>query len=157
MSLTKIKNHAETTGQLEGEACKRDGCQGVIVEAASEGCSCHISPPCSSCTTPREYCPECDWRASDDEVQFNDFMVRPANPAGAWSSYRPRPLDPTRLDWRSKPHSNSSMIKEGVFPHPMTQSDVQKAVIGTFGGRFQSFREATAERPGAFTYIAYTD
>lgn len=80
-----------------------------------------------------------------------------ANPVSAWSSYRPRALDPTRLDWRSRAHSNSSMIKEGVFPHPMTRSDVEKAVVGTFGGRFQSFRDATPEQPGAFTYIAYTD
>lgn len=56
-------------GYLAGEICGRDGCEGIIVKGESEyGCSCHMgAPPCSSCTTPREYCPECDWRAKDEE------------------------------------------------------------------------------------------
>lgn len=105
-AATRIPGHSEATGQIEGETCNRNGCPGVIAEAKVEGCSCHISPPCSACTTPREHCPVCDWRAADDEVVFNDFLVRPANPAGAWSSYRPRPLDPTKLDWRSREHTH---------------------------------------------------
>lgn len=54
-------------GYLEGEICNRDGCDGVIKEKKPENCSCHISPPCGACTTPREYCDKCDWRAIDED------------------------------------------------------------------------------------------
>lgn len=154
---TKILTHAEQTGQLEGEVCGRDGCAGVISEREVENCSCHISPPCGSCTEPREYCPVCDWEATEDEVPYNDFLVRPASPVAAWSSYRPRPLDPTKIDWRSSAHTNSSMKKEGVYPYGTTTDQLRQALNGTFGGRFERHREATQEKPGSFTFIAYTD
>jgi hypothetical protein len=148
MAETKI-----TFGEQEGETCWRDGCQGVIANRPSENCSCHISPPCGSCTAAREYCPKCDWRACDEVEKFNDFVckINPADRAGAWLSWKPRPLDPRKLDWRSKSHTHSSMIKEGVYPPDMTQAEVEKAVRGTFGGRFERFRD------GEFKYIAYTD
>lgn len=154
---TQIKNHSEEFGQHEGDTCGRRMCAGVITVRPVEGCSCHINPPCSSCSEPREYCPECEWEAVDDEVAYNGFLVRPANPVAAWSSYRPRPLDPTKLDWRSKSHTNSSMIKEGVFPTGMTQSEVLDQVNGTFGGRFERFYAGDDSRPGSFKFIAYTD
>lgn len=53
-------------GELEGETCNRSGCLGVIEVAPVENCSCHINPPCSECVTPHEYCPECGWRAKDE-------------------------------------------------------------------------------------------
>ena len=155
MSITKITGHAEECGQLEGEACRRNGCPGVIAERPVENCSCHINPPCGSCTEPREHCPECGWEAKDDEVAFNGFLVRPANPVGAWSSYRLRPLDPTKIDYHSRSHSNSSMIKEGVYPQSGDEAADRKAVRdqvdGTFGGKFAHFGG------GRFKFIAYTD
>lgn len=153
----KIRNHSEETGQLEGETCNRDGCAGIIEERPAEDCSCHINPPCPACTAPRESCPECGWEATDDEVPFNGYLVRPANPAGAWSCYRPRPLDPTKIDWRSKGHTSFTMIKEGVFPFGTTREEVEDEVRGTFGGRFERFFPGDNERPGSFKYIAYTD
>lgn len=154
----KNPNHSEEFGQLEGETCGRNGCAGIIEEIKPEGCcSCHITPPCSYCTTPCEHCPECDWSAVDDEVPLNGFLVRPANPVAAWSGYRPRPLNPEKIDWHSKPHTNSSMIKEGVFPFGTSQEEVRRAVDGTFGGRFERFADATPEAPGTFKFIAYTD
>lgn len=154
---TSISNHSEDTGQLEGEVCRRNGCDGVIRVARPEGCSCHIDPPCSACTEPREYCPDCDWCATDDEVAFNGFLVRPSNPKGAWSSYRPRPLDSSRIDWHSSSHTNSSMVKDGVFPFGTTKAEVENKVRGTFGGRFERFYEGSEVRHGSFKYIAYTD
>ncbi|WP_216675105.1 hypothetical protein [Paraburkholderia elongata] len=68
-----------------------------------------------------------------------------------YEAWRPRPLDPTKLDWHSKPHSNASMIKEGVYPPDMTRAEVEEKVRGTFGGRFDYFGG------GKFKYIAYTD
>lgn len=60
-------------------------------------------------------------------------------------------LDPTKISWKSKPHSNSSMIKEGIYPEGTSRQEVEKEVAGTFGGRFEHFGD------GKFKYIAYTD
>ena len=62
-----------------------------------------------------------------------------------------RKLDPTKIDFHSKPHSGSSMIQEGVYPEGTTKEQVEAVVKGTFGGRFQLFGN------GKFVYIAYTD
>jgi len=48
-------------GVYKDEVCNRDGCKGIIAEHEREGCSCHISAPCSGCCHSYEYCPECDW------------------------------------------------------------------------------------------------
>lgn len=138
-------------GIYEGDICQRDGCKGVIAMHPVENCSCHISPPCGSCTKPAEYCPECDWQAIDDEVPYSDYLVRPADPTGAWASYRPRPLDPTKIDWRNEHHTHFTMIKRGVYPEGTTRAEVEERVRGTFGGRFESFGG------GRFSYVAYTD
>lgn len=145
----------EGFGDEEGATCWRNGCLGVIALHDVEGCSCHIAPPCGACTTPREYCPVCDWQARDEDDTVNDFSVKYADKKqglfGGLSSWSPRPLDPRKLDWHSKSHSNSSMIKEGVYPEGMTQAEVLTHVKGTFGGRFEHFGN------GRFKYIAYTD
>ena len=135
-------------GFQQGDRCNRNGCIGVIDVHPSENCSCHISPPCSSCTAPRNFCPECDWEEVDEPLQIiNDHIVKP----GTWISLGLRPLDATKVDWYSRSHSNSSMIKEGVYPDGVTSNDVRKLVDGTFGGRFEYFRD------GKFKFIAYTD
>jgi len=140
-------------GDQVGAQCWRNGCAGIICERIVDGCcSCHISAPCGFCTTNREWCPECGWKASDHEYHFNGYIVTPGeNPEDAWKSWKPRPLDPRQIDWHSRSHSNSSMIKEGVYPPGTTANDVVEKVRGTFGGRFESFGG------GKFKYIAYTD
>lgn len=52
-------------GVEEGDVCNRNGCQGVLEAREKGGCSCHINPPCSSCTEAREYCPECGWDSNE--------------------------------------------------------------------------------------------
>lgn len=142
------QNYGKDVGYEEGSVCRRDGCTGRIQIRESENCSCHISPPCSSCTSPRGYCPECDWQEADEPLEtFNDWSVKP----GTWIPVRVRPLDPTRLDYHSKSHTNASMIKEGVYPPSMTRAEVEAEVQGTFGGHFAHFGG------GKFKYIAYTD
>lgn len=138
-------------GYEEGELCWRNGCHGVIAQGKTEGCSCFISSPCSACMTPKEYCPSCDWRSRDEDDTFNDCVVKYAPDKWTIEKWQPRPLDPRRLDYHSKSHSNSSMIKEGVYPNGMTSKEVEEKVRGTFGGRFESFGD------GKFRYIAYTD
>ncbi len=153
--MTDDQTQLPSLGYVEGDLCRRDGCCGVIQERPVENCSCHINPPCGACTEPREYCPECDWRLVDEETTFNDFKVGPVKSDGSWTHYRPRPLDPTKIDWHSKSHTNSSMIKEGVYPQSGDKAADRAAVLreveGTFGGRFEYFDN------GRFKYVAYTD
>lgn len=137
-------------GSTEGEICGRGGCDGVIAEHEVENCSCHISPPCSACTTPREFCPACGWEARD-EIVFNDYVVQVDRETGVFKSWKPRPLDATKIDWRSKSHTHSSMIKEGVYPPGTSSKEVEAVVRGTFGGRFLKLGG------GLFEYLAYTD
>lgn len=137
-------------GHEEGEVCGRNGCQGVIeFEPHPGNCSCHISPPCSACTSVDLCCPECGWEARKEVI--NDYVVTVNTKSLVYEAWKPRPLDPTKIDWHSKPHSNSSMIKEGVYPEGTSIDEVRTAVNGTFGGRFEHFGG------GKFKFIAYTD
>lgn len=155
-STARSESALQDPGYEAGDICRRNGCTGVIVEGERRNaCSCHINPPCGACTEPREHCPECDWRMVDDETPFNDWKVGPVKASGAWTHYRLRPLDPTKIDWHSKAHTNSSMIKEGVYPQSGDEAadrkTVEAVVKGTFGGRFKRFGN------GMFEYVAYTD
>ena len=144
-------------GYEVGQVCNRNGCCGVISDTHEPdgGCSCHINPPCGFCTTPREKCPVCEWCLVDDETSFNGFKVGPVKSNGAWTHWRPRPLDPSKIDYRIRSHTNSSQICEGVYPETGDELADRKAVEarvkGTFGGRFNRFGK------GSFEYVAYTD
>ena len=141
---------SESYGFEDGSRCGRMGCAGKIEIHPSDNCSCHISPPCSSCTSPRAFCPECDWQEKDDEC-FNDYIVNVNHATGTYRTWTLRPLDKTKIDWHSFSHSNSSMIKRGVYPEGTSRSEVLKVVNGTFGGVFKHFGG------GTFEFIAYTD
>jgi len=138
-----------TQGHEEGDVCGRDGCEGVIEFTKSENCSCHISPPCHSCTSVKLHCPDCGWEAVEEV--FNDFVVTRNTKSHVYEAWRPRPLDSSKIDFHNRPHSNASMIKEGVYPEGTTMEEVRKVVDGTFGGRFEHFGA------GKFKFIAYTD
>ena len=45
----------------EGENCPQDQCDGVLEYGDVEGCSCHISPPCSACVDNPLVCVVCGW------------------------------------------------------------------------------------------------
>lgn len=150
-------------GYGEGETCGRDGCVGVIDMHPVENCSCHISPPCSACTDPRNFCPECDWEEADDPA--------PASPPpkkeqqAAWAAQRekwkPRTLadlDGSKIDWIHVPSdSTCSMIKEGVYPEGVPREKLVKAINGTFGGSFLYHYAPENGKPGRFKFLAYTD
>lgn len=131
----------------EGDTCGIDGCRGVLAFANVENCSCHISGPCSQCTSNPLRCPECGW--TDEHEPETRF----AHAGGGISTVesKPRMLDNSKIDYRSKIHTASTMLKEGVYPDGASQSEVAAAVRGTFGGRFEQFGG------GRFRYIAYTD
>ena len=131
----------------EGDACPEHKCVGVLGFKPVENCSCHIAPPCGGCTNNRLECSECGWK--DDAPE--DFHDVPVAPGLAVREYRPKPLDNSRIDYRTKSHSNCSMLVEGVYPAGATRDEVLAVVKGTFGGRFTQFGK------GQFTYIAYTD
>lgn len=135
-------------GYCEGDICNRNGCKGVVALHAAEDCSCHLHPPCPACTAPRAYCETCDWQQSEDRV-LNDHVGQWKN--GVFKDYGMRRLDPTKLDWHSLSHTHFSMIKRGVYPEGMSMAAVREQVNGTFGGRFNYFRD------GKFEFVAYTD
>ncbi len=149
-SINKINSKPLEFGYCEGDVCKRSGCVGVIKIHPVENCSCHISPPCGSCTEPREYCQECGWEQKDN-FELNDYVCSVNKSTGVFYSYELRALDSSKIDWHSKSHSSCSMIKEGVYPQGTSFEEVEKEVRGTFGGRFEYFGN------GKFKYIAYTD
>jgi hypothetical protein len=94
----------------------------------------------------------CGADVHDEQVQqINDFVCNVDVRTGKIWESKPRPLDATKVDWHSKGHTNSSMIKEGVYPAGTAQAEVRKLVDGTFGGRFEQFGG------GKFKFIAYTD
>lgn len=130
----------------EGDTCGGKNCSGKMEFPQVENCSCHINPPCHSCTSVKLTCDKCGFQP--DEPEYKEISVAPGL---AMREYKPRPLDKTKIDWRSRMHTNSTMIKEGVYPEDKTREDVEKEVQGTFGGRFEYFGN------GKFKYIAYTD
>lgn len=137
-------------GYCEGDVCRRNYCNGIVQMRKAVNCSCHISPPCSACTAPRHFCDTCQWDEADDEI-VNDYVVNIDKATGVYRSWEPRPLDPRKIDYRINSHTHASQICEGVYPEGTTMEEVRKLVIGTFGGRFEYFRD------GKFKYIAYTD
>ena len=154
-------------GYLKGETCNRNGCAGVIDEHPTEAsCSCHINPPCSYCTDAREHCPECNWEGRDEQLEkqykpvANDMQSCYNRMMAAQDVYRKK-IEEARsgksqvekISWYDVQHTHFTMKKVGVAPVGMMRLEVEKEVIGTFGGRFEQFDEKT----GAFTYIAYTD
>jgi hypothetical protein len=135
-------------GFEKGETCNRDGgCYGVIAKHEKEGsCSCHSNPPCSYCTTQTEYCPVCEWEASEEVcVNVNNRFYEPIK------NKTLADLDRTKIDYIVQSHTHFTMIKEGVYPEGATAEDVRKVVNGSFGGRFEKFSN------GEFRFIAYTD
>lgn len=138
-------------GMELGETCGRGGCKGVIEEHDVEGCSCHIDPPCSACTTPREYCEECDWQAKDDMIMAEGTIT--ITPIFVHVERKPHVWDRSKIDKRTSMHSSSSQKVTGVFPIGTPRSEVEKIARGTFGGRFEKWSPET----GDFVYIAYTD
>ena len=151
-------------GIERGQQCNRDGCTGVIQEHDREGgCSCHINPPCGYCTTPREFCPECGWDALEEysEPQLSQEQIdyyKEEQERGEAEYQRFITLYQSselvdKFEYRTKPHTNFSMVKYGMFPTSMSLEDILNKIRGTFGGRLNKLDKET----GRFEYIAYTD
>lgn len=150
-------------GYEAGETCNRDGCIGVIDQYESDGsCSCHTNPPCSHCTTAREYCPNCGWDARDEQLDF-EKMARTSETGffdySKWEEARRLfeqkfrgEIESEKLEIRRESHTHFSMKVRGVFPKGTeTAESLHPKVAGTFGGRFTHINDFR------FEYIAYTD
>ena len=111
-----------------------------------EHCACHINAPCSACVNNHLVCNKCSYEP--DEPPCKDVPVASGL---AMREYKPKPLDNTKIDYRTKMHTAATMIQEGVYPEGTTMEEVRKVVNGTFGGRFEHFGG------GKFRFIAYTD
>jgi len=132
----------------EGDICPE--CKkGMLEYRRVEQCTCHINPPCSACVSAPLICNKCDFEPEEDD--YRDIPISIGNPSLYIREYKPKPLDNTKIDYRSHPHTASSMIKEGVYPKGNLMEDVRKVVDGSFGGRFEYFEN------GKFKFIAYTD
>ena len=130
----------------EGDRCREPKCDGRFEFIRQGSCSCHINPPCSACTDAPLTCKECGHEP--DQPEFKDVTIVPGL---AMREYKPRPLDKTKISWRTKMHTHFTQICEGIYPEGATRADVQEKVKGTFGGRFEQFGN------GKFKYVAYTD
>jgi hypothetical protein len=158
-------------GYADGDTCNRDGCQGIIKEHDTDTCcSCHDNPPCSHCTTSREYCPACGW--DGEEEQQASYVEPTPEQIAIWNAYHKR-QDELEAQWRRKwlgeeeateietrheSHTYFSQIINGVYPRSMPISEVydyvRKHYYNEFfgGGRWQK-----APGNGTFSWIQYTD
>ena len=134
----------------EGDKCPE--CSNGKFKYVREGsCTCHINPPCTSCVNQILECDKCGYQP--DEPEYKDIPVTFDFDGMfiARREYKPKPLDNTKIDYRIKAHTASTQICEGVYPEGTSIAEVENVVKGTFGGRFEYFRD------GKFKYIAYTD
>lgn len=139
-------------GYVEGDACNRDGCTGIIALHDVENCSCHLHAPCAAHMDQSHFCPVCGWEEKDDPlVQEEVHTYHLFSGGGFIGETRRRILDPSKIDWVTRGHSNASQKCVGVYPPGTTRAEVEARVKGTFGGRFEQFGS------GHFVYIAYTD
>lgn len=131
----------------EGDKCPEKDCKGRLEYPHPKNCSCHISPPCHACPSVVLTCNECGWEDNSEDEKYISTEYE-----GLFERIiKPQPLDNTKVSYRCEGHTNSSMIKKGVYPEHMSMEDVRKEVDGTFGGRFEYFKD------GKFKFIAYTD
>ena len=132
----------------EGDICPECG-KGILEYRRVEQCTCHINPPCSACVDKPLMCNECDFEPEEDD--YKDIPISIGEPSLYIREYKPKPLDDAKIDYRSYCHTASSMIKEGVYPKGTSIEEVRKVVGGSFGGRFEYFKD------GKFKFISYTD
>lgn len=150
-------------GFLKGEPCNRNGCSGIIDEHDTDtSCSCHVNPPCSHCTTDRNYCPVCGWEGRDEQqaytpsekerAYYEEETKRWQEERNAFERQYSGQEIITGLKIIHEYHTHFSQIFRGVFPDGSeTAASILPHVKGSFGGRFEVFTSTK------FKYIAYTD
>lgn len=144
----------EATPKIEeGGECPEAGCTGTLFFPPPENCSCHISPPCHSCTSVQLTCDECGWVCPPPVREetwrhigggiAERVVTRPSHEFG----------DGKRIyDWDYDSSSGSTMVYKGKYKGDVTAEDILKFFgDGTFGHRGPSLHN------GIFTYTKITD
>lgn len=137
----------------EGDKCPNHHCSGTLEFLPSKSCSCHISPPCSSCTDIPLTCSECKWTAPIIE---NEESTRPVSPDIS-ERYFKRPSEDLGngkriFDYDYDSSSGSTMVYSGRYEGPVTAKDILDYFgDGTFGHRGPSLHN------GRFSYTKITD
>lgn len=137
----------------EGQLCPE--CKiGDLFYPKVENCSCHISPPCSSCVDNKLTCDDCGWeepeiineekyRCVGDGISAN-YFTRPSHEFGNGKRI---------FDWDYNSSSGSTMEYKGRYKGDVTAEDIINYFgKGTFGHRGPYFYEN-----GTFTYTKITD
>lgn len=170
-STFKSKDMEE--GYSLGETCNRDGCAGIIKEHDTDSCcSCHNNAPCSHCTTAREYCPECNWDAEEEQRESYVPYVPTTEEEARWAADRKK-QDEYAESWRRKwigeeevlkietrheSHTHFSQIINGVYPKSMPDMGAAEWIYENHynkyfgGGRWNKYPSN-----GTFSWIQYTD
>lgn len=142
-------------GHLQGEVCNRLGCKGVIDEHEKDGCSCHISPPCSNCIRDAHYCPECEWSGEEEQNEHYKKMKQyyKDNPPKEMKVKTLADLDNNKIDYIRTFTGYYGYVYEGVFPEGTTLDEVKKEIgwYEYFGGIVYKFGN------GKFKIKKYTD
>ena len=134
----------------EGDECKTCRVGKLVEKHSGDGCSCHISPPCSYCTGTKLVCDECGEAAPEETYRAvgGDLYER-------LSTKRPMADlgDGKKLfDYDYDSRSGSTMVYSGKYEGSVTPEDVLKYFgDGTFGHRGPSLRD------GRFHYTKITD
>lgn len=137
----------------EGDTCSEPGCLGKMHYAPVENCSCHISPPCSACTSNLLTCDECGFGETPIVSEVKERMFCP----GVTEIYHTRPSielgNGKRIfDYDYNSSSGSTMVYKGRYKGDVTPDDIIKALgDGTFGHRGPFLSN------GRFTYTKITD
>lgn len=146
---------AQNYGYSEGEICNRNNCKGVIEQYEKEGCSCHISPPCSACVADRNYCPICEWSGEEEQNEYQK-KISNAYKEQPQKEYKVKTLSDlcnSKIDYISTFGGYYNYTYEGVYPEGTTLEEVKKAIgwYDYFGGKVYSFGN------GKFKIKKYTD
>lgn len=116
-------------GVLEGEQCNRNECKGILEEHDSDGgCRCHISPPCSYCTTSREYCPTCEWDSQEEEREEDNKRPKVEYVPPVYKRPTFEDLDSSKIAWIISGGWHSGMKVKGVYPKGTTSEEIIRAL-----------------------------
>lgn len=151
----------------EGDACPF-GCSGKLSYPKSENCTCHINPPCGSCTEVMLTCPVCGWE--DDRQPLKPV---PKSVSAEWKKWYRDNSPPWNsdlgdgkrlLDWKYDGRSGSTMVYTGRYEGSVTAKEILDHFgDGTFGHRGPTLSPITDKNTGkslpkgSFTYTKITD
>lgn len=140
----------------EGGDCPE--CEGRLFFPPVQGCSCHINPPCSACTSNGLQCDTCDWEEPEyiEPKQTQSERDAWAKWIEEWEEARERghtfPHGGRIFNIRHDGSSGSTMVFNGEYEGPVTEKDIFSYLgDGTFGHRGPSLFN------GRFSYTKITD